>query len=176
MSKAWKYALTNANNRSLFGGLGVLAALAAICVAYGQWLIGVPLAVLAGIAVVLLIRSSLSEYRVAEKHGQGALLLQWAHAAASDEERASRLAMLESEDWQSIMARESLSYSGPLFNTDGTMMLPGNVGLDIKGQLYGATDLHTASYNPDTHMMVDPGNAYQSPIDTDSMGGSFRND
>jgi len=168
--KAVRYALTNASNRSFYGALVAILAIAAGAQFYGQTIFAALLAVLALGGLAALVGSSLVEYATAEAHNKFAMLSGWVKTATTEEERARRLAMLQSDDMDSVMSHANLEYVGPRFNVDGTVMLPGNVGLDINGNIFGATELTSAVFNPDTQAWTDPTNAYESPMGMASVG------
>lgn len=169
--RALRYALGNATNRSFYVALAFLGVLAAGFAHYGQMLFGGVMAVLALTGFVLLAYTSLVEYTVAEAHNKFAMLSNWARSAGSSDERARRWALLQSGDMDAAWQTSALAYEGPRYNLDGTLMLPGHSNIDISGNIYGATTLATAAFNPGTGEWTDPATAYTSPLDHSSGFG-----
>lgn len=161
---ALRYALVNATNRSFYAGLAILVLLAAGFAHYGQVLFAGVMVVLAVVGVGLLAHSSLVEYSVAEAHNKFAMLSNWAHGANSDAERTRRWALLQSGDLDEAWRSADLDYAGPRYNLDGTLMLPGHSNFDINGNVYGSTELASATFNAGTGEWTDPATAYTSPL------------
>lgn len=169
--RAVKYALTCPTNRAMYQGCLLLGALVLGCVFFGQMLFAGTLGVLLLAGFGMTFTGSLIEYATAEQTGKQAMLSAWAKEATTAAERERRSALLESGDFDSAWQSSNLSYEGPRYNTNGTLMLPGHAGFDINGTAYGATGLSAAVYNPDTGSWVDPSTAYTSPLETSSSGG-----
>ena len=166
MHLSWKgvrYALFNAMNRSFYLFLVVLGLVAAACVNFNQAVFGAILGGLTLLGFGILVSTSLLEYNTAVAHNKFAMLSSWAQSAGSDVERAARWGLLETASLDEAWHRSSLDYDGPRFNIDGTLMGPGNSGIDMNGSIFGAPEIMTASFNTDTGTWADPANAYNQP-------------
>lgn len=166
-----KYALFNSTNRAIYVGPLVLTGVAVIALHFGAAFFGILLGGLAFVALMLLIGSSIIEYNVAEANNKFALLTTWAQSASTPEERALRWDMMQSRNLDDVWDESKMSLTGMKFNTDGTMMMPGNMNLDINGNVYGQTDLSTATFNNETLSWTDPLSSYTSPLDNQSSSG-----
>lgn len=173
--RSMQYALFNPSNRILFGGILGLGVVTALLFHFSLNIFAGLLAVLLAASFGMLVWTSLVEYSAAEAHNKFALLNNWVQAAGSPEERAQRWSLLQLNSLDDAWEHSNLDYSGPRYNVDGTMMLPGNSQLDFNGQMYGASDISFASYNPGTSSWADPSSAYENPLSSD-MGFNGLND
>jgi hypothetical protein len=167
---ALKYALTGPSNRHLYQGCFILLAVAVWCAWCGQFLAAGALGALVIGVSSWLFKAGLDEYAMAEATGKQAMLATWAKEAATDAERERRRALLAAGNMDSAWDASNLSYEGPRYNTNGTLMLPGHAGFDINGNVYGATGLSSASFNPDTGAWADSTTSYVSPLEDSSSG------
>ncbi len=111
----------------------------------------------------VLVFVSLRTYdRLSARH-KAALLHNWLAQASDEAERAERAALLE-RDPRAAWRQASRDH-GPLFNTDGTPMVPGYSSVDVNGNLYGMPDYASPVYNSSTDTFSVPGSAYSSPLD-----------
>jgi len=163
--RAVKYALTGPSNRHLYRGCLLLIAGAIWCVWVGQALAAGVLTLLVAAVFYWTFKVSLEEYLTAETNGKLAMLREWEKEATTDAERQRRRALLLAGNTDSAWEQSNLSYEGPRYNTNGTLMLPGNAGFDINGNVYGASGLSSAAFNPDTGSWADSTTAYNSPLD-----------
>jgi hypothetical protein len=171
--RSMQYALFNQANRTLFGGILGLGVLTAVLFHFGLNLFGGLLAALLACAFGMLVWTSLVEYSAADAHNKFALLSNWAQTADTPEERTKRWSLLQFNSLDDAWESSSLEYSGPRYNIDGTLMLPGNNMMDYNGNMYGSSDFATATYNPATVSWADPASAYSNPLSSDMDTGGF---
>lgn len=174
--KSVKYAITTPSNRFFFGPLLLLGVGGALLIYNAVYLLGIALVLLCVLPFAMLFLSSVLIYNKATRLGKRALLHNWVYKGTSVEEQESRKRLLgagSAMDLESMFAKSGLEYEGPMYNTDGTLMLPGNIGVDIKGNLYGATDISPAVFNEDTGLFSDPSSAYESPMNSFHDTNSF---
>ncbi len=112
---------------------------------------------------VLVFVSMRTYERLSARH-KDALLHNWMVQAADAEERAARAALLERDPRAAW--RQASRDQGPVFNVDGTPMVPGYAGVDLNGNLYGMSDHASPVYNSSTDTFSVPGSAYSSPFDS----------
>lgn len=161
-----KYALFTPSNRSLMAGLAFAFCAGLAFIYWGYALVGVVTALATLGGACALGSASVLEYTVSDMLGKRALLEHWALEADTEEEQASRkarVALMDADDMDFALRDLGMTYRGPMLNTDGTMMLPGNSNIDIHGNVYGASDIVTTTFDSDTGLWTDPNGAYEQP-------------
>ena len=171
----WKRAVFDRANWevSLMAGLG--AGFIAAQLGLGFYSLAPALA-LFSLTAFILVRSSLKMYAHDEAVRKDATARRWVSEASSPEEHSYREQLFDTHGASAVVAMHGLEVMGPTHNVDGTPMLPGNVGLDINGRLYGAPELVAPIHAHYTGTWHSPADAYMSPYAMDDWSRHGMND
>lgn len=158
----WKRAVFNRTNWGLSLMAGAAAGGIAMQLGLGLHALAPALALLA-LTAFFLVRSSLKSHAHDESARENATAWRWVSQASSPEERSHREHLLATHGVTAVVAMHGLEVMGPTHNIDATPMLPGNVGLDINGRLYGAPELVAPMHDHHTDTWHSPADAYAPP-------------
>lgn len=169
-----KHAVSSPGQGLLLLLLAAFMVAAGAAVVFGWWAIGVVTLLLSGAGFSALLMAGLIEYNTAVFKRKRALLSNWVKQASDPEEAEKRLALLQRGTLDEQFAASGLQMSTASINTNGTLMMSNGL-IDMDGAMYGSTAATSPVYNPNTGLYTDPGDAYSSPLEPHSPGGSFEN-